>query len=74
MPEEINPVCKTAPGDIDANNAINKKLREIFDGKIVRKDLTKKIREGANVPVYVLGALDKTISDYHGGYTYMARK
>ena len=30
------------------------KLRENFDGKIVRKDLTKKIKEGANVPVYVL--------------------
>ena len=25
-----------------------------FDGKIVRKNLTKKIKEGANVPVYVL--------------------
>lgn len=33
---------------------IKKKLREHFDGKIVRKDLTKKIKEGANVPVYVL--------------------
>lgn len=33
---------------------IKKKLREQFDGKIVRKDLTKKIKEGANVPVYVL--------------------
>lgn len=30
------------------------KLREHFDGRIVRKDLTKKIKEGANVPVYVL--------------------
>lgn len=30
------------------------KLRQWFDGKIVRKDLTKKIKEGANVPVYVL--------------------
>ena len=30
------------------------KLRRNFDGKIVRKDLTKKIKEGANVPVYVL--------------------
>ena len=30
------------------------KLRAAFDGKIVRKDLTKKIKEGANVPVYVL--------------------
>lgn len=33
---------------------IRRKLREHFDGKIVRKDLTKKIKEGANVPVYVL--------------------
>ena len=34
--------------------SIKEKLREHFDGKIVRKDLTKKIKEGANVPVYVL--------------------
>ena len=33
---------------------IKNKLRQNFDGKIVRKDLTKKIKEGANVPVYVL--------------------
>ena len=33
---------------------IKDKLREHFDGKIVRKDLTKHIKEGANVPVYVL--------------------
>ena len=33
---------------------IKEKLRQNFDGKIVRKDLTKKIKEGANVPVYVL--------------------
>lgn len=33
---------------------IKQKLRENFDGRIVRKDLTKKIKEGANVPVYVL--------------------
>lgn len=36
------------------NIVINKKLRRYFDGKIVRKDLTKAIKEGANVPVYVL--------------------
>lgn len=29
-------------------------LHTYFAGKIVRKDLTKKIKEGANVPVYVL--------------------
>ena len=39
---------------VEKNNAINYKLREKFDGKIVRKDLTKHIKEGANVPVYVL--------------------
>ena len=33
---------------------IKEKLRQNFDGKIVRKDLTKKIKDGANVPVYVL--------------------
>ena len=33
---------------------LNKKLRQTFDGKIVRKDLTKHIKEGANVPIYVL--------------------
>ena len=38
----------------DKNAVIDRKLREFFDGKIVRKDLTKKIKEGANVPVYVL--------------------
>ncbi|MDC7301004.1 protease Lon-related BREX system protein BrxL [Agathobacter ruminis] len=34
--------------------SVNAKLRKNFDGKIVRKDLTKHIKEGANVPVYVL--------------------
>jgi ATP-dependent Lon protease len=38
----------------DINAALAKKLRTFFDGKIVRKDLTKSIKEGANVPVYVL--------------------
>ena len=38
----------------DRGAVIKSKLRQNFDGKIVRKDLTKKINEGANVPVYVL--------------------
>ena len=38
----------------DKRTEIMNKLRQNFDGKIVRKDLTKKIKEGANVPVYVL--------------------
>ena len=40
--------------NMDAREVIKEKLRQHFDGKIVRKDLTKKIKEGANVPVYVL--------------------
>ena len=38
----------------NSRDEIKRKLREHFDGKIVRKDLTKKIKEGANVPTYVL--------------------
>ena len=41
-----NPEAGT--GDLDAL------LNEHFAGKIVRKDLTKLVKEGANVPVFVL--------------------
>lgn len=40
--------------DVSSRTVIKQKLRENFVGKIVAKDLTKKIKEGANVPVYVL--------------------
>ncbi|KOF09263.1 ATP-dependent Lon protease [Planococcus glaciei] len=33
---------------------LDKKLNSAFAGRVVRKDLTKLIKEGANVPVYVL--------------------
>jgi len=39
---------------IDNEINLNKKLNTHFAGRVVRKDLTKKIKEGANVPVYVL--------------------
>lgn len=42
------------PESEDRRAVLKGKLRQRFDGKIVRKDLTKKIKEGANVPVYVL--------------------
>ena len=38
----------------DRRAVLKGKLRQWFDGKIVHKNLTKKIKEGANVPVYVL--------------------
>ena len=38
----------TIPAETEDSNAlINSKLRLTFDGRIVRKDLTKKIKEGA---------------------------
>ena len=33
---------------------LDRKLNEVFAGRVVRKDLTKRLKEGANVPVYVL--------------------
>ncbi|MCI5863829.1 MAG: protease Lon-related BREX system protein BrxL [Cloacibacillus porcorum] len=44
MPEEVYVIDTT----------LDEKLRKYFAGKVVRKDLTKRIKEGANVPVYVL--------------------
>lgn len=37
-----------------ADNSLDDLLNTHFAGKVVRKDLTKLIKEGANVPVYVL--------------------
>ena len=54
--EILQPAPETAQDDTaaDRNAALDRKLRQYFDGRIVRKDLTKSIKEGANVPVYVL--------------------
>ena len=39
--------------EIDTNN-LDSMLNQHFAGRVVRKDLTKLVKEGANVPVYVL--------------------
>ena len=44
----------TETSQVSNREELNKKLRQTFDGKIVRKDLTKHIKEGANIPIYVL--------------------
>ena len=41
----------------DRREEIKQKLRQYYDGRIVRKDLTKSIREGANVPVYPISII-----------------
>ena len=44
MTSETNPV----------DTSLDDLLNRHFAGKVVRKDLTKLVKEGANVPVYVL--------------------
>ncbi len=39
---------------MDENISLDTLLNRHFQGKVVRKDLTKMVKEGANVPVYVL--------------------
>lgn len=51
--DEINERNATSSTD-DRREEIKQKLRQYYEGRIVRKDLTKSIKEGANVPVYVL--------------------
>lgn len=52
--EESKSAVSASDSKTSGREVIDKKLRQYFDGKIVRKDLTKHIKEGANVPIYVL--------------------
>lgn len=52
--EESKSAVSASDSKASGREVIDKKLRQCFDGKIVRKDLTKHIKEGANVPIYVL--------------------
>lgn len=45
----------------DKREEIKQKLRQYYDGRIVRKDLTKSIREGANVPGLCTGISPWTV-------------
>ena len=40
--------------DLPEPDALDKKVNETFSGKVVRKDLVRKVKVGANVPVFVL--------------------
>ena len=40
--------------DPQTKNDVDELLIQHFAGKVVRKDLTKLVKEGANVPTYVL--------------------
>ncbi|MDQ3776388.1 MAG: protease Lon-related BREX system protein BrxL [Pseudomonadota bacterium] len=41
-------------GAIPARDALDDKVNRLFAGKVVRKDLVRKVKVGANVPVFVL--------------------
>ena len=44
----------TSEAPQDSNHDLDDTLNRHFAGRVVRKDLTKLVKEGANVPVYVL--------------------
>lgn len=52
--DEFSTATINEESEDDRRETIKNKLRQYYDGRIVRKDLTKTLREGANVPVYVL--------------------
>src|SRR5450755_3078783 len=39
---------------VPTRDALDDKVNRVFAGKVVRKDLVRKIKVGANVPVFVL--------------------
>jgi len=41
-------------GSAPARDALDDKVNRLFAGKVVRKDLVRKVKVGANVPVFVL--------------------
>ena len=41
-------------GALPARDALDDKVNRLFAGKVVRKDLVRKVKVGANVPVFVL--------------------
>ena len=45
----------TNPG----RDMLDDKVNRVFSGKAVRKDLVRKVKVGANVPVFVLEYLDR---------------
>src|SRR5689334_1370854 len=43
-----------ADEQVPVRDALDEKVTRIFAGKVVRKDLVRKVKVGANVPVFVL--------------------
>ncbi len=54
MTSEMSDPSASPAANPTGDNGVDELLNQHFAGKVVRKDLTKLIKEGANVPVYVL--------------------
>lgn len=52
--QSVSPEAEPTEENVCDERSYDERLKDVFQGKIVCKDLTKKIKEGANVPVYVL--------------------
>jgi ATP-dependent Lon protease len=48
-------------GTSPARDTLDDKANQLFAGKVVRKDLVRKVKVGANVPVFVLEFLRSQI-------------
>ena len=42
------------PSDAEPLDALDRKVSQVFAGKVVRKELVRKLKFGSTVPVYVL--------------------
>jgi hypothetical protein len=54
LSQSVSPEAESTEENVCDERSYAERLKDVFQGKIVRKDLTQKIKEGANVPVYVL--------------------
>ena len=54
MSEEGIVQASGGPPSSPARDALDDKVNRLFAGKVVRKDLVRKVKVGANVPVFVL--------------------
>jgi ATP-dependent Lon protease len=46
--------CRPLSGAAHGRDALDDKVNRLFAGKVVRKDLVRKVKVGANVSVFVL--------------------
>src|ERR671914_882520 len=47
-------MCASTMSSTETYDALDRRANEAFGGRVVRKDLVRQVKVGANVPVYVL--------------------